>query len=142
MTVKQLSVFVENKQGRLAEIVDFLGENQIDIKALCIADTTDFGILRLIVNDPVKAVTILKENGCTVNITEVIGIEIVDTPGGLATPLAILSKANIGLEYMYAFLSYAKDKAKVIFRVADNNGAIKVLNENGINTISSKDVYQ
>ncbi|MEG2813629.1 MAG: ACT domain-containing protein [Oscillospiraceae bacterium] len=130
MIIKQISVFIENKRGRLAEITKVLKEANIDIRALSIADTKDFGILRLIVNDADKAIDILKKDGFTVSITKVIGIGIDDKPGGLAKAMLVLNQNQISVEYMYAFISRTAQTAYVILRVEDNELAIKVLTEN------------
>ena len=131
MIINQLSVFVENKRGRLAEITKILAENQIDIRALSIADTKEFGILRLIVNDPKKGALVLKEEGFTVSLTKVIGIGIDDKPGGLSQAMEILRDQSISVEYMYAFISRSEKTAYVILRVADNDKAIEILSANG-----------
>jgi len=141
MLVKQISVFLENKSGRLAEVTKTLGNEGIDISALSIADTTDFGILRLIVNQPEKAEAVLKDNGFTVSSTSVIAIAVEDKPGGLAAALDILESNSIGIEYMYAFIGKSKDEALVILRVEDSQKAIEALEKNSIKVISSKDVY-
>ncbi len=141
MIIKQLSIFVENTKGRLADIADILAKENIDIRALCVADTKDFGILRLIVNDPEKAAVILKESHCTVALTEVLTIKIEDKPGGLAKPIRILSDHGINVEYMYAFVSKEFDSAFVILRVEDNEAAIKVLSDAGVTLVSSKEIY-
>lgn len=142
MLVKQISIFLENKSGRLAEVTRILGEDGIDISALSIADTTDFGILRLIVNKPERAEIILKENGFTVSCTSVIAIAITDKPGGLATALEILDKESIGIEYMYAFVGKTTDEALVILRVEDPEKAVNTLNKNNIKVLSSSSVYE
>lgn len=142
MLVNQISVFLENKSGRLAEVTRILGENGIDISALSIADTTDFGILRLIVNKPEQAEQVLRDNGYTVSRTSVIAIAVVDEPGGLAAALDILDKASIGIEYMYAFVGKASNEALVILRVEDPDRAIRELTENNIKVISSDTVYK
>lgn len=141
MLIKQLSIFVENKPGRLAEITALLSQENIDIRALCIADTKDFGILRLIVNDPDTAERMLKANGCTVSLTEVITIRIDDQPGGLATPMKILYENGISVEYMYAFISKDVHSAYVILRVEDNERAIEVLSQNGVTLVKSEEIY-
>lgn len=141
MLVKQISVFVENKSGRLAEITSILGENDINIQALSIADTTDFGILRLIVNKPTEAETVLREKGFTVKETEVIAISIEDKPGGLAVALKILNEAGIGIEYMYAFTGKCRSDALVILRVEDHNAAIGELTKNGVTVMTKEVVY-
>ena len=142
MSVKQISVFVENKSGRLAEIASILRENQIDIRALTLADTTKFGILRLIVNDPEKTLQILRDAGMTVSLTSVIVIAVQDKPGGLCGALGILSANNIDVEYMYAFISRDDTCASVIFRVAAEELASKLLTENGFRLLEQEDIYQ
>jgi hypothetical protein len=142
MLVKQISVFLENKSGRLAEVTKILGKKDIDISALSIADTTDFGILRLIVNKPEEAERILKENNFTVSCTEVIAVSVVDEPGGLAVALKALEEAGIGVEYMYAFVGKATSEALVIFRVEEPERAVKVLDENNIRVLPAERVYE
>jgi len=141
MRVKQISVFLENKSGRLAQVTRKLGENNINIRALSIADTTDFGILRLIVNDPGLASTILKKNGFTVSSTDVIAVEVADRPGGLADILDILQEAEINIEYLYAFLEKASNAALVVFRVEQLEEAIKALGEKGVKLLTEQEVY-
>lgn len=142
MVVKQISIFLENKSGRLAEVTKILGEKNIDISALSIADTTHFGILRLIVNKPEAAEEVLKENGFTVSITSVIAIGVQDKPGGLAKALEALDSDNIGIEYMYAFVSKKEDEALVILRVEDPDRAVEALKGSGINVLTSNQVYK
>lgn len=141
MLIEQISVFVENKLGRLAEITDVLYKEGIDIRALSIADTRDFGILRLIVNNPAAAERALKADGATVSLTKVIGIGIPDEPGGLAHVMQALNSNKISVEYMYAFLSKTDDIAYVILRVEDNERAIEVLQEKGIKVLQKDEVY-
>lgn len=142
MLVKQISVFLENKSGRLAEVTKILGSNNIDISALSIADTTDFGILRLIVNQPEIAEKILQENGFTVSGTSVIAIAVADEPGGLAVALEVLDREAIGIEYMYAFVGKTSSEALVILRVENPERAVDVLTKNGIKVLSSSAVYE
>lgn len=142
MLVKQISVFLENKSGRLAEVTGILGTNQIDISALSIADTTDFGILRLIVNKPEIAETILKDNGFTVSCTSVIAIAVKDEPGGLSQALKILETESIGIEYMYAFVGKTTTDALVILRVEEPEKAVKTLISNNVKVLSSDTVYK
>ena len=139
---RQLSVFVENKTGRLAEITSALAEAQIDIRAVSVADTNDFGILRLILSDPDKGQAILKEHGFTVSLTQVLTICIGDAPGGLAQPMKLLSDSGIGVEYMYAFLTKTADEAYVILRVSDNAQAEKVLTENNIRLVPEEKIRE
>ncbi|HOQ01772.1 MAG TPA: ACT domain-containing protein [Acetivibrio clariflavus] len=142
MLIKQISVFLENKSGRLAEVTKVLGENNIDISALSIADTTDFGILRLIVNNPDMAEKVLRENEFTVSLTDVIGIGVEDKPGGLNKALSVLEKNDIGIEYMYAFVGKMSDEAMVIIRVDDSDKAIETLKNGGIKVLSPESVYK
>ncbi|HHW45314.1 MAG TPA: ACT domain-containing protein [Clostridiales bacterium] len=141
MLIEQLSIFVENKKGRLAEVTGILAKHNVDIRALCIADTTDYGILRLIVDKPGVAVECLKEEGLTVSLTKVIAIAIPDTPGSLYKAVDLLAKHDIAVEYMYAFLNPKKDTAFVILRVEDNEKAIKVLTDGGVALMKSEEMY-
>ena len=138
MKVKQLSIFMENRAGRLAEVVRLLGEAKVNIRALSLADTSDFGILRLIVNDVEKAVKVLRDAGHTVSLTDVVAVEVPDTPGGLASVLEPLRGAGVNVEYMYAFVEKATDKAVVIFRFENANAALKVLSKAGISVLPSE----
>ena len=132
MLIKQISVFVENKEGRLAEITETIAKAGVDIRALSIADTTDFGILRLIVDKPHETEKVLRDSGFTVSVTSVIAVGIDDIPGGFAKPMRVLANAHIDVEYMYAFISRDTKKAYVILRVNDNATAAKALEEAGI----------
>jgi hypothetical protein len=128
MFVKQVSVFLENKSGRLAKVTRILGENNINISALSIADTTEYGILRLIVNNPDKAVEVLRKSGFSVRTTDVIGILVDDSPGGLAKVLCYLDENNIDIQYMYAFLgNVGKGKALVIIKVENAKKTVDLL---------------
>lgn len=140
MILKQISVFVENKKGRLAEITNILGKNEIDIRAVCISDTKDFGIFRLIVDKPDETAQILSNEGLTVALTRVIGIGISDVPGGLSRALEVLNEKDIGVEYMYAFISRSDNLAYVILKVEDNEQAAEVLKANGFTLISEKNM--
>ena len=141
MQIKQLSIFVENKSGRLAEIAALIGEHGIDIRALSIADTSDFGILRLIVDKPDQAVEVLKTAGLAVTLTHVIAVGIPDTPGAFAKAIAVLSGAQVTIEYMYAFLSRTEGNAFVILRLQDNEKGSQVLGENGFTVLDSETIY-
>lgn len=141
MLIKQLSIFVENKPGRLSAITKLLGDNGIDIRALSIADTRDFGILRIIVTNPDKAIEVLRSADCTVSLTSVIAIGVNDRPGGLAAAMDTLYKNNISVEYMYAFVTPTEGTAYVILRVENNDKAIEALNENGIVTLTAEEIY-
>ena len=119
MKVKQISAFVENAAGNLADVITLLGKNDINISAMSLADTTDFGIVRMIVSDTQKAVDILKEQGLAVKCTEVTALALDDTPGGLAKVLEILKSENIGIEYLYAFVGKKDHRAMVVMRVSE-----------------------
>ena len=140
MIIKQISVFVENKSGRLAQITKVLADNHIDIRALSLADTTKFGILRFIVNEPERAEQALRDAGLTVSITDVIAVSVEDQPGGLSYPLSLLDEKGISVEYIYAFVGAPHDKAFVILRVEDNQLAAEVLKEHGIPMHCMKDI--
>ena len=132
MQIRQVSVFIENKVGRIMEITEVLGESNINLRALSLADTSDFGILRMIVDNIDKAVEVLKDKGFIVKETDVVAVEVPDKPGGLAQVLEVLCIANINVEYMYAFFEQLKDKALLIFRFEDPERAIEVLSAKGI----------
>lgn len=141
MKVKQISVFLENKEGRLAQVTKALGDNNINIRALSIADTTDFGILRLIVSDPDKAHEVLKSEGFTVSFTEVIAVEVIDEPGGLSRALEVLQSVDINIEYLYAFVQKVSRAALVVFRVERLDEAIEILQKEGFQILSGDKVY-
>lgn len=141
MQIKQLSVFVENTKGRLSQITKTLADNGIDIRALSLADTTDFGILRVIVNDPEKAVLVLKEANLTVTLSNVIAIGVDDIPGGFAKAVQVLADKDISIEYSYAFVSRSDNLAYVILRVEDNDAAVKVLSENGVSVLEHDKIF-
>ncbi|MBR5614426.1 MAG: ACT domain-containing protein [Clostridia bacterium] len=132
MFIKQLSIFVENKAGRLQDIINALGENDVNISALSIADTTDFGILRIIVDNPDKAKLVLKGMGVISKTTDVVAVYIDDRSGGLASVLNLVSDAGIGIEYMYAFLGRTEGKALMVLKADDEVKLEKVLMENGV----------
>ena len=141
MKVEQISIFIENKSGRLAEITRILGEAGINIRALSLADTSDFGILRLIVNDGAKATTVLKENGFTVSKTEVVAVEVPDRPGGLSAILQALDREAINVEYMYAFVERCGGNAVIIFRFDETDKAIAVLKAQNFNMLEGSRLY-
>lgn len=135
MYIKQLSVFVENKFGRVAAIVDTLGKNNIDISALSLADASEFGILRLIVDKPDEAKTLLREQGVIVKVTDVLGVKIEDRPGGLSDILSVLKEEGVTIEYMYAFVGKNTDGASVVFKTNNDEKAYEVFKMNGIRVI-------
>ncbi|MCL2741743.1 MAG: hypothetical protein FWE70_06495 [Oscillospiraceae bacterium] len=135
MYVSQLSVFVENSSGRLYEVVDAIGKAGLNVHAMSIADTSDFGILRFIVDDPGRASEVLRGAGYVSSLTEVVAVPIEDRPGGLARVLRILSEAGVGIEYLYAFMSHGKGSAYVILRVGDNALTVRALGAHGIKAV-------
>jgi hypothetical protein len=139
--IKQISVFVENKKGRLARITDVLGQAGIDLIALSIADTTNFGIMRCIVSDPDKTIELLRSHGFTASTTEVIVAEVPDKPGGLAGVLKTLDMAGISVEYLYSFVRTHGKNALILFRVEEVDAAVKALEESGVRLIGEEDVY-
>lgn len=141
MRVEQISVFLENKAGRLFEVTRILAEAGINIRALSLADTSDFGILRLIVNDNNRAKEVLRQQGFTVGKTEVVAVEVSDQPGGLHKILEILFKANVNVEYMYAFVHQSGSNAVIIFRFDNLDEALKILAQNGVTVIEGKKLY-
>ncbi len=141
MRVEQISIFLENKSGRLAEVTGILADAEVNIRALSLADTSDFGVLRLIVNDITKAKAALKEKGFTVGKTEVLAVEVPDRPGGLHHILSLLQGSGINVEYMYAFVQQSGNNAVMIFRFEDIDRAVELLAENGITVINGSKVY-
>ena len=140
MTINQISVFLENKSGRLADVTKALADGNINLRAMTIADTADFGILRLVVNNPDKAAQILEENGFTIRITKVIGIEIDDKPGGLNKIMELFKENGLNIEYLYASLENKNQKAVVIFKVEDVELGLKIIESNSLVAISGKDL--
>ena len=138
MSVKQVSIFLENKKGRLAEVTKLLAERGINIRALSLADTADFGVLRIIVDDPESCLTALKAAEVIAQVTDVLAVEVEDKPGGLQRVLAVLGAAGLNVEYMYAYVEKTKDNAIVICKIDDREGAAHVLEANGIRTISAQ----
>ena len=140
MRVEQIAVFLENKSGRLAEITSILAENGINIRALSVADTADFGILRLIVDKVELAKTVLKENGFTVGKTNVLAVEVPDRTGGLATVLKSIHAAGLNVEYMYAFVNKTGENAVLIFRFEEMDKAIESLQREGFTILSGEQI--
>ena len=140
MAIKQLSVFLENRHGTLIEVTDLLAKEGIDIRAMSLADTQDFGILRLIVNDPEKAKASLAGIGFAATINEVTAVAIDDNPGALSNVIRVMSENDINIEYMYAFLSTHNGNAYVVFRVADNEAAADILEKNGVILVTEDNI--
>jgi hypothetical protein len=141
MKVEQISVFLENKPGGLAEVTRILKDANINIRALSLADTSDFGILRLIVNDVEKAKVALKANGISVGRTTMVAVEVPDKPGGLHSILKLLSKEGVNVEYMYAFVERRGENAVIIFRFDDPDRAIDLLLKAGFTVLTGEQVY-
>lgn len=140
-TIKQFSIFVENRQGKMAELTRLLADADIDLRTLSLADTRDFGILRIIVNKPDAAEALLRENGWTFQVTPVIGVKVPDVPGGVATVLELLDAANINVEYMYAFVNRKPGEADTIFRVDDAEAALAALRDGQIEVLTAEEAY-
>ena len=141
MKVEQISVFLENKSGRIAEVTGILAQAGVNIRALSLADTSDFGVLRLIVDNNQRAEEVLKQHNFTVGKTFVMAVEVEDRPGGLHKILDILQKVNINVEYMYAFVKPGSNNAIMIFRFEKLEEAVKVLQDNGVVVIDGGKVY-
>ncbi|MBQ8431742.1 MAG: ACT domain-containing protein [Clostridia bacterium] len=140
MFIRQLSIFVENKKGGLAEILTELGNNNIDICALSLADSTDFGILRLIVDDEEKAEQILTDHGVVVKVNQVLGLAVDDTPGGLAKALSALDAGGHAIEYMYSFVGENEKHAMAVLRTDDNQKALETLRAAGVSILAESDI--
>jgi hypothetical protein len=140
MKVPQVSVFLENRRGRLHEACDCLARAGISLITLCLADTADFGVMRFVVRDPGAAVAILKENGFTAIINDVLAIEVPDRPGGLAEILKVLDAGGMNIEYIYAFTQAAGNRAVLVFRFGDTDAAIDVLQKAGVNILRRVDL--
>ena len=140
MAIKQLTVFVENKKGTVVSVTDIPSRNNINLRALSIAETQDFGILRLIVSDEAAAEKVLKENGYLIKVVDTVGVKIGDQPGKLTAALSVLDKADINVEYLYAFMARTEKHAYVVLRVEDNAAAEAALTEAGFHMISEADI--
>lgn len=141
MKVEQISIFLENRPGGLEQVTRILTEAQINIRTLTLADTSDFGILRMIVNDVEAASRVLKENGFRVSRTAVVAVEVPDRPGGLHGILAALAGSGVNIEYMYAFVERSGQNAVMIFRFDDPEKAIETLRQNGLTVLSGETLY-
>ena len=142
MRVNQISVFLENKSGRLAELTRVLADNDINIRALCVAETIDYGVLRLIVSDPERAKKALTDSGFTVTETGVLVAEIPDRPGGLARAIERLAAGGLNIEYVYAFVTSSGESAFVVFRLEGVDEAARILSDAGIRVLSGEEVYR
>lgn len=142
MSIRQLTVFVENRQGAMAEVTRELAQHNVDLRALSMADTQEFGVLRLIVKDVDSALTVLRESGHIVNVTPVTAVKISDAPGRLSQALSVLDRAGINIEYLYAFLTRTEKHAYVVLRVEDNDGAKNALSEAGFKLVQESDIQK
>jgi len=136
MAVQQISVFLENKSGRLAEVTEILGKGAVNLRAMTIADTADFGILRLIADDSKKALEVLEKGGFTAKVTTVLAVEVPDRPGGLAQVMRVFSENDVNIEYLYVSLERTKENAVIIFKVADIQKGTRVLEAHGFRLVS------
>ena len=141
MKIKQLSIFLQNRMGSLSKPLEVLSENDVNIRAMCMADTSEFGILRLVVDNPEKGKKALEEKNFLVKITEIIGVEMYDGPGGLTSVLKVIKDNEIDLEYLYAFTHKIENKAILLLHADDIDNLISVLTENNITVVPSKEVY-
>ena len=140
MAIKQLTVFVRNKKGTVAQVTDILSKNNVNLRALSIAETRDFGILRMIVNDEIKAEKALLESGYLIKAIDVVGVKVGDEPGKLTEVLGVLDRANINVEYLYAFMARTDKHAYVVLRVEDNEIAESLMKNAGIKIITEADI--
>jgi len=140
MKINQISVFLENTKGRLYEVCALLGKNKINIRALTIAESQDFGVIRIVADKPQQALKVLKSEGFVTNLTDIVAVEVDDRPGGLASILKIFNQNDINVEYMYGFLERNSDKALLVFRFDDPDKAIKILNKKKIKVVNKTDM--
>lgn len=141
MAIKQISIFLQNKTGHLSEVTTLLGEADIDIRALSIADTSDFGILRLIVSDPEKAYEILNAADIMVSLTDVAAVAVEDKPGGFARLAQLLAVENVNIEYLYVFASRATNRAFAVIRAEDMNKCMDVLKKHNAEILTNQEAY-
>ena len=140
MKITQISVFLENRKGRLFEVCSVLGENDINIRALTIAETESFGVLRIVVDKSDAAVKVLKASGFVANLTDVVAVEVGDRPGGLAAVLNVFAENDVNVEYMYGFVEKSGDKALLVFRFEDTDRAQKILAEHNIKVVTESEI--
>jgi hypothetical protein len=140
MKITQISVFLENRKGRLYEVCSVLGSSGINIRALTIAETESFGVLRIVVDKSDAAMRVLKENGFVANLTDVVAVEVGDKPGGLAAVLKVFAEEDVNIEYMYGFVEKFSDKALLVFRFEDTDQAQQILAKNNITVVTEKEI--
>jgi hypothetical protein len=142
MTIDQISVFVENTPGGLADVTETLGDAGVDLRALSIADGTDFGILRIVVGETDKAVEALKAAGYVASVTAVLAVKLEDTPGSLAKVVRVLADEGVSVEYLYAFITRNAGDAYVVLRIEDEARAVKIFGDHGIATVSKEQIFE
>lgn len=142
MKIKQISIFLENRKGRLYDVCSLLGKNNINIRALNVAETESFGILRIVVDKPEAAVRSLEEAGIVARITDVIAVEVTDKPGGLAEILRVLAEEDVNIEYMYGFVEKSSDKALMVFRFDDADKAAAILKKHNVSIVNEQGVRE
>ena len=140
MKITQISVFLENRQGRLYDVCSLLGDNNVNIRALTIAETESFGVLRIVVDKSELAIRLLRDNHFVANFTDVIAIEVSDKPGGLASILKILAENDVNIEYMYGFVEKFSDKALLVMRFEDTDFAQQILAKHNVRAVAEKDI--
>jgi hypothetical protein len=140
MKLTQISIFLENRKGRLYEVCSLLGKNKINIRALTVAESEEFGILRIVVDKPESAAAVLKKNGFVASLTDIVAVEVEDKPGGLASILKVFSQHDINVEYMYGFVEKKSDKALLVFRFDEPDKAISLLKKNKITVVGKIDI--
>ena len=140
MKLTQISIFLENRKGRLYEVCSLLGKNKINIRALTVAESEQFGILRIVVDKPEETSALLKKSGFVASLTEIVAVEVADKPGGLAEILKVFSQSNINVEYMYGFVEKKSDKAMLVFRFDEPDKAIALLKKKKIKVIGRKEM--
>jgi len=140
MKITQISVFLENRKGRLHDVCSLLGENEVNIRALTIAETESFGVLRIVVDQSETAIKLLQDNGFVANFTDVVAIEVGDRPGGLAAVLKIFAENDVNIEYMYGFVEKFTDKALLVFRFENTDFAQEILARNNISVVTKKEI--
>jgi len=140
MKITQISVFLENRKGRLHDVCSLLGENKINIRALTIAETESFGVLRIVVDQSETAIKLLQDNGFVANFTDVVAVEVGDRPGGLAAVLKIFAENDVNIEYMYGFVEKFTDKALLVFRFEDTDFAQQILARNSISVVTKQEI--
>jgi len=140
MKITQISIFLENRKGRLYDVCSLLGQNEVNIRALTIAETESFGVLRIVVDKSDLAIKLLRDNHFVANFTDVVAIEVPDKPGGLASILKIFADNDVNIEYMYGFVEKFSDKALLVMRFEDTDFAQQILAKHNIHVVAEKDI--